>query len=85
MKKRLLACLLCCCFLLCCLPAVASATVLPGMTSKVDYDNTDPNRYTIEIDLVNQVISVWENASGAFVPPAMRKTPPAAAPLSWGI
>lgn len=67
MKKRLLACLLCCCFLLCCLPAVASATVLPGMTSKVDYDNTDPNRYTIEIDLVNQVISVWENASGAIV------------------
>ena len=49
MKKRLLACLLCCCFLLCCLPAVASATVLPGMTSKVDYDNTDPNRYTIGI------------------------------------
>ena len=67
MKKRLLACLLCCCFLLCCLPAVASATVLPGMTSKVDYDNTDPNRYTIEIDLVNQVISVWENASEAIV------------------
>jgi hypothetical protein len=38
------------------------AEVLPGMTSKVDYDNTDPNRYLIDIDLVNQVITVYDNS-----------------------
>ncbi len=34
--------------------------MLSGYTSKVDYDNTDPDRYKIEIDLINQVISVYE-------------------------
>ena len=38
----------------------AKASVLPGYTSKVDYDNTDPNRYKIDIDLVNQIITVYE-------------------------
>ncbi|MDR1619207.1 MAG: SH3 domain-containing protein [Clostridiales bacterium] len=43
------------------LPArIADATVLDGLTSKVDYTNTDPGRYQIEIDLINQVITVYE-------------------------
>ncbi len=67
MKKRLLALILCICSLLVALPGVAQATVLPGMTSKVDYDNTDANLYTIEIDLVNQIISVYQTATGAVV------------------
>ncbi|HWR22573.1 MAG TPA: SH3 domain-containing protein [Feifaniaceae bacterium] len=41
----------------------AEASVLPGYTSKVDYDNTDPNRYKIDIDLVNQIITVYERSS----------------------
>ena len=67
MKKRLLALILCVCTLLVAMPAVAHATILPGMTSKVDYDNTDPNLYTIEIDLVNQIITVYQTSSGAIV------------------
>ncbi len=46
-------------------PAAAKAAVLSGYTSKVDYDNTDPNKYYIEIDLVNQVISVYEKEAGS--------------------
>lgn len=65
MKKRLLALVLCLATAIALIPAMpAEATVLPGMTSKVDYDNTDPNRYTIEIDLVNQIITVYEGAIG---------------------
>ena len=61
MKKRLLALVLCLATAIALIPALpAEAAVLPGMTSKVDYDNTDPNRYTIEIDLVNQIITVYE-------------------------
>lgn len=67
MKKRLLACILCLCTLLLALPAVAHAAVLPGMNSKVDYDNLDPNLYTIEIDLVNQVITVYDTATGSIL------------------
>ncbi len=45
----------------------AKASVLSGYTSKVDYDNTDPNRYKIDIDLVNQVITVYQKSStGAY-------------------
>jgi len=67
MKRRMLACLLCLCAVFCALPGAAQAAVLPGMTSKVDYDNTDANRYTIEIDLVNQVITVYENYARGIV------------------
>ncbi len=46
------------------LPAqTAEAKVLSGYTSKVDYDNTDPSRYQIDIDLINQVITVYEKSS----------------------
>lgn len=65
MLKRTLALLLCFLTALALLPAVpVQAAVLSGWTSKVDYDNTDPNRYAIEIDLVNQVITVYEGAIG---------------------
>ncbi|OQB24984.1 MAG: Bacterial SH3 domain protein [Firmicutes bacterium ADurb.Bin182] len=46
------------------LAPVSGAEVLPGLTSKVDYDNTDPDRYLIEIDLVNQIITVYDNSLG---------------------
>ena len=66
MKKRMLALLLSLISLLAfALPA--QATVLSGNTSKVDYDNTDPARYWIEIDLKNQIISVYESMTGALV------------------
>ncbi|MEA4969053.1 MAG: SH3 domain-containing protein [Candidatus Pelethousia sp.] len=67
MKKRLLALILCLCSLLVSLPAVAHAAVLPGMNSKVDYDNVDPALYTIDIDLVNQVITVYQTGTGSIV------------------
>lgn len=66
MKKRILALALCFVTLLLALPAAANATVLTGMTSKVDYANTDPNRYWIEVDLVNQVITVYEGGAIAL-------------------
>ncbi len=56
--KRILACVLAGILLL--LPAVALAEVLPGYTSKVDYENTDPSRYRIEVDRVNCVVTVYE-------------------------
>ena len=65
MKKRLFALALCLMMAIALIPSMpAEAKVLPGMTSKIDYDNTDPNRYTIEIDLVNQVITVYEGPIG---------------------
>lgn len=68
MKKRLLALVLCLATAIALIPALpAEAAVLPGMTSKVDYDNTDPNRYTIEIDLVNQIITVYEGGIGGRI------------------
>ena len=50
------------------LPArAAQAKVLSGLTSKVDYENTDPDRYMIDIDLVNQIITVYEKSgTGLF-------------------
>ena len=48
MKRRLLALALCLVTLLSLTPSIANAAVLSGFTSKVDYDNTDPNRYSIE-------------------------------------
>ncbi len=67
--KRFLSGMLAALFLLAVLlPAKdAKASVLSGYTSKVDYDNTDPNRYKIDIDLVNQIITVYEKgATGAY-------------------
>lgn len=60
MFKRLGIALLALVMLLCAFPAAAGAEVISGYTSKVDYDNTDPSRYYIEIDLTNQVITVYE-------------------------
>ncbi len=64
MKKRICALLLGIITLLS-LPLAGNAAVLAGNTSKVDYDNTDPARYWIEIDLKNQIITVYEAATGA--------------------
>ena len=66
MKRRFLLLLLALVALFSALPA-AGATTLPGNTSKVDYDNTDPDRYMIEVDLTNQVITVYEkDSSGKY-------------------
>ena len=67
MKRRLLSLALCLVTLLSLTPSVAHAEVLSGFTSKVDYDNTDPNRYSIEIDLVNQVITVYDQSGNAVL------------------
>ena len=68
MKKRLLAFVLCLFMLSAFIPATpAQAQVLSGNTSKIDYDNTDPNRYVIEIDLVNQIITVYEYQIGGTI------------------
>lgn len=48
-------------------PSAAGAVVLPGYTSQVDYDNTDRQRYIIDIDLTNQLIFVRERESGKIV------------------
>ena len=67
--KRFLSGVLAALFLLAVLlPAKdAQAAVLSGYTSKVDYDNTDPSRYKIDIDLINQIITVYEkSSSGAY-------------------
>ncbi len=57
--KKLTAAVLACLILLVC-TTTAFAETMPGMTSKVDYDNTDPNRYNIEVDVRNAVITVYE-------------------------
>lgn len=67
MKRRLLSLALCLVTLLSLTPSIANAAVLSGFTSKVDYDNTDPNRYSIEIDLVNQVITVYDQSGSAVL------------------
>ena len=64
MLKRTLATLLCMITVLALFPLAANAEVLSGWTSKVDYENTDPNRYSIEIDLKNQIITVYEGPIG---------------------
>ena len=63
MKIRIAAITLALIMLFALAPASAMASTIPGMTSKVDYDNTDPNRYVIEIDLVNQIITVYQGSS----------------------
>jgi len=67
MKKRLFALVLCLSMLLMLLPASANAAVLAGMVSKVDYDNTDPNKYVVEVDLVNQVITAYNTSGGIMI------------------
>lgn len=66
MKKKILALLLSITTLFM-IPLTANAQILAGNTSKVDYDNADPTRYWIEIDLKNQVITVYETATGSVV------------------
>lgn len=66
--KRILTCFMALLMFVFMLPVkTAQAAVLSGYTSKVDYNNTDSNRYKIEIDLINQVITVYENSSGQIV------------------
>ena len=87
MKRRLLSLALCLVTLLSLTPSVAHAEVLSGFTSKVDYDNTDPNRYSIEIDLVNQVITVYDQSGNAVLQSlcttGSEKPLPAAAGSGW--
>jgi len=66
MKKRIVSALLCLCVLLCMMSG-AEAAVISGYTSKVDYDNTDANRYYIEIDLKNQIITVYDLYESSIV------------------
>ena len=67
MLKRIVALTLCMISVLALIPAVSSAKTLSGWTSKVDYDNTDPNKYSIEIDLKNQIITVYEGKIGGTI------------------
>lgn len=67
MLKKTLCTALCAIMLLCLFPAAGNAQTLSGWTSKVDYDNTDPNKYVIEIDLVNQIITVYEGRIGGSI------------------
>lgn len=60
MKTRIAALTLALVMLFALTPSTASAATISGMTSKVDYDNTDPDRFVIQIDLVNQIITVYE-------------------------
>jgi len=66
--KRVLTGMLAALLLFALLPAqTAQAAVLSGYTSKVDYDNTDPARYKIDVDIVNQIFTVYQKgSSGAF-------------------
>jgi len=67
MSRRILALVLMLALCLAAAPSAARAQVLSGWTSKVDYDNTDPNKYVVEIDLTNQVITVYEGMFGGAV------------------
>ena len=67
MLKRTVALMLCILSVFTLLPAFSSAQTLSGWNSKVDYDNTDPNKYSIEIDLVNQIITVYEGQIGGRI------------------
>ena len=68
MKQRLIAILLCVATCIAFIPANrAEAQVLSGNTSKVDYDNTSTSKYTIEIDLVNQIITVYQGGIGGRI------------------
>lgn len=67
MLKRTVALMLCILSVFTLLPAFSSAQTLSGWTSKVDYDNTDPNKYSIEIDLKNQIITVYEGQIGGKI------------------
>ena len=60
MKKRIIACILCLASVFSLFALSANAAVLEGVTSKVDYDNTDPDRYYVEIDINNQIITVYD-------------------------
>jgi uncharacterized protein YgiM (DUF1202 family) len=66
-RKRLLAFTLAFAALFMLFAQPASAAVPRGYTSKVDYDNMDTARYKIEVDLNNQIITVYErDAAGNY-------------------
>lgn len=67
MWKKGLSMLLALAFMLVLIPSGAEATVLSGWTSKIDYDNTDPNKYAVEIDVTNQVITVYSGSIGGAI------------------
>lgn len=67
MTKKIMTLALALVLALAAFPVNASATVLDGWTSKTDYENTDPSRYVVEIDLTNQVITVYNYVLGGTV------------------
>ncbi len=67
------------------IPLSAQAHVLAGNTSKVDYDNVDPALYWIEIDLTNQIISVYETATGVVALQSLCTTGGEQTPTGAGI
>lgn len=67
MLRRIFALALALALSLALLPGTASAQVLSGWNSKVDYENTDPSKYVLEVDLINQVITVYEGAIGGTI------------------
>ena len=67
MLKKGLSLMLALAFALALIPAGAEATVLSGWASKVDYENTDPNKYAVEIDVTNQVITVYSGSIGGAI------------------
>lgn len=84
MKKRILTLILAITALLS-ICAPAAAQIIPGNTSKVDYDNVDPTRYWIEIDLKNQVITVYESASGSIMVQSLCTTGSEERPTGAGV
>ena len=68
MKRIISVCFFALVFTLVLIPAACSnAEYISGQTTKVDYDNTDPNKYTIDIDLTNQIITVTDNYQSKIV------------------
>lgn len=63
---------------------ISNAEYITGFTSKVDYDNTDPYRYTIDIDLTNQIITVIDNHDNSIVKQALCTTGKAETPTGAG-
>lgn len=68
MKQKLASCLAVLLIAAALFPAHAALANVPaGYTSKVDYDNTDPSRYSIDIDINNQIITVYDTLTGGIV------------------
>lgn len=63
---------------------VSNAEYISGYTTKVDYENTDINKYTIDIDLTNQIITVTDNYENKIVKQALCTTGKAETPTGAG-